>query len=79
MRSSMVLKSSEHRAMSKESRRRRRELVQRLREEGAAAFAAGKHRQTCPHRYMNQYQWLQGYSNAEDEAARLKQQEQQDQ
>ncbi len=46
----------------------RKEIVKRLRKEGREAFFAGKNRQQCPYRYMDQYQWLQGFSWAEHEA-----------
>lgn len=49
--------------MSTYSKHSRRALVLRLREEGAAAALAGQSRQTCPHEYMNRYQWLSGYDS----------------
>ena len=47
----------------------RKEIVKRLREEGMAAFLAGKKRQLCPYRYMDEYQWLLGFDWAESNAA----------
>ncbi len=46
----------------------RKAIVKKLREEGREAFFAGKNRQQCPYRYMDQFQWLQGYDWAEDDA-----------
>ena len=49
-------------------KKERREEIQRIRAEGAAAFHAGKHRQHVPREYihnMNRYQWLEGYDLAE--------------
>ena len=46
----------------------RKEVVKRLRAEGREAFFAGKNRQQCPYRYMDQYQWLQGFAWAEQDA-----------
>ena len=46
----------------------RKAIVKRLRQEGQEAFLAGKNRQQCPHRYMDQFQWLQGFAWAEQDA-----------
>lgn len=42
----------------------RREEVARIRAEGADAYNKRKHRQSCPYKDMNRYQWLQGYKSA---------------
>lgn len=46
-------------------RNRRKVIVARVREEGAAAARAGRHAQTNPYKFMNAYQWLQGYNSVE--------------
>ena len=46
---------------------RRKKIVQALRQEGRAAFEAGKNPQSCPHLYMDRMQWLQGWMDACDE------------
>ena len=53
-----------------ESKRRRKEIVDRVREEGAKAFRDGKHEQSCPYpkTSMNRFQWLQGYDMADYES-----------
>lgn len=53
--------------MSNESRRRRREIVTRLREEGRQAALAGKNRQSNPHEYEDAYQWSNGFEEGQRE------------
>ena len=45
------------------SDRKRKDLVALIREEGAAAARAGKHRDTCQYKDMDKYQWLNGYDS----------------
>lgn len=57
--------------MSNESKQRRKAIVQRLRAEGRQAFQDGRHIQNVPREYvgnMDEYQWLQGYLDAQREA-----------
>jgi len=61
--------------MSNESKRLRREIVERVRHEGYLAALAGRHRQTCPYRYMDEFQWLQGYRQGEAEIERAEEEE----
>lgn len=51
-------------------RKLRRALVQKLRVEGAAARSAGKSFQSNPHRYMDAYQWANGWNAKNDEIYR---------
>lgn len=53
--------------MSNASKRRRKEIVQRVREEGRQAALAGKHPQTNPHKFMDAFQWRSGYMAGLDE------------
>lgn len=46
---------------------RKREIAA-LRAEGRQAFLDGKHVQNCPHKYMDRFQWVQGYTDARNEA-----------
>jgi len=46
---------------------RRKAIVQELREQGRAAYAAGKRYQRCPHQFMDKSQWQQGWLDAEAE------------
>jgi hypothetical protein len=39
----------------------RKELVKRIREEGAEAKRQGKTRESNPYKYMSEYQWFRGY------------------
>ena len=50
---------------------RRRKIIAQLREEGRAAYHAGRHVQTNPHKYMDALQWHQGYVDAQHEAERF--------
>ena len=43
----------------------RRVIVERVRKEGRQAYLEGKSRYTCPYKFMDEYQWLRGYSDAE--------------
>jgi hypothetical protein len=45
-------------------KQRRKEEVKRLRQEGADAFAAGKRITQNPYRFMDGYQWSQGWNSA---------------
>ena len=47
---------------------RRRKIIARLREEGIAAYHAGKHIQTCPHKYMDRLQWEAGFLEAKQQS-----------
>jgi ribosome modulation factor len=47
----------------------RRKKIQELREAGAAAFAAGKHIQTCPEKFMDRFQWEAGWLDAQWDAS----------
>ena len=61
----------ERKAMSNQSKQRRRLIVERLRREGREAYEAGKTRFSCPYEYMDKFQWLRGYDDAEDERLAL--------
>lgn len=54
--------------MSNPRKLQRRAELRTLRDEGAAAFSAGRHIQTVPRQYLgttNRYAWEQGYRDAE--------------
>jgi hypothetical protein len=44
-----------------ESKRRRREIVDKLREEGKLARREGKSYSSNPHKFMNAHQWWTGW------------------
>jgi ribosome modulation factor len=48
----------------------RKERVKKLREAGAKAHAEGKSIQTCPEKFMDEFQWKQGWIDAKEENAR---------
>ena len=58
--------------MSNQSKRLRKTTVVQLRKEGREAYESGKNRQSCPHKYMDQFQWIQGFDAAESEGADLR-------
>lgn len=53
-----------------EAKKRRRQIVEALRAEGAADFVAGKDYQHTRYNYADLYQWQQGWLTARDEARR---------
>lgn len=44
----------------------RKALVEKIREEGEIAFLEGKHIQSNPYKYMDAYQWSEGYELARE-------------
>lgn len=42
----------------------RKKEIEKLFEEGYAACYAGKHIQTCPHKYMDEMHWVEGFEYA---------------
>jgi ribosome modulation factor len=47
----------------------RKERVKKLREAGEQAYAEGRSIHTCPERFMDEFQWKQGWIDAESQAA----------
>lgn len=49
------------------SRPERRVEIARLREEGRAAYEAGRHVQTCPYKEADRFQWESGWYGAQED------------
>ena len=63
--------------MSSAAKERRREIVERIRDEGRAARRAGRHVQTNPYKDMDAYQWRNAWF-MEDHAIAVEQADQHD-
>lgn len=48
----------------------RKRLIQKLRREGRTARFAGRHIQTCLHKFMDEFQWRKGWREADEELQR---------